>query len=205
MTPFLEDLVDRPLPHRLAIWGGTILLLVLLMWSSMYSPKHTEFLEVRDKVDSLRLDVTKERRLAMNLRKYKKEVKELDIQLQFALQELPDKSEIPELLSSISSLAKDSGLEVDLFKVNAEQFDEFYARVPVEIAVSGTFHQIATFFDKVAQLPRIVNISQINLVNPTLQDDKMMLKVGCIATTFRYITPEEQDLRSKVGGKKRGR
>jgi len=108
------------------------------------------------------------------------------------LQELPDKSEIPELLSSVSGLAKEAGLDVNLFKVNADRLDEFYARVPVEIAVTGSYHQVASFFDAVSELPRIVNISQIEMTSPNISSGSVILHVNCVATTFRYITPEEQ-------------
>lgn len=193
MSPFLEDILDRPVQQRAGILIGTLALVGLLLWANMFSPAHTDYTDANEKLESLKAEVSKERRLAMNLEQYKREVRELDVKLEFALQELPDKSEIPELLSSVSGLAKESGLEVGLFKVNAERLDEFYARVPVEISVTGAYHQVASFLDSVAGLPRIVNISQIEMIEPVTQSGSVTLRVNCVATTFRYITPEEQN------------
>ncbi len=199
MGPFIKDILERPLGHRIGIWLGTIAVIGLLLWANTYSPSYTEYSEAVTKIESLRSEVSKEKRLALDLDRYKQEVRALDLRLEFALQELPDKSEIPELLSSVSSLAKEAGLEVNLFKVNAEKLDEFYARVPVEISVNGSYHQVVSFFDEVAHLPRIVNISQIEIVEPNLKNGTVAVRVGCVATTFRYLTAEEQGIGSKEG------
>lgn len=191
MSPFLSDILERPVGQRIGILVGTLLLVGLLLWTNFYSPNYEEFTDANKKIDSLRTEVAKEKRLAMNLERFKKEVRALDVQLEFALQELPDKSEIPELLSSVSSLAKEAGLDVNLFKVNAERFDDFYVRVPVEISVVGSFHQVASFFDEVAHLPRIVNIGQIEILEPKIKNGVVNLRVNCIATTFRYLTADE--------------
>ncbi|RMD85623.1 MAG: pilus assembly protein PilO [Candidatus Dadabacteria bacterium] len=205
MMAFIEDVLDRPLGQKLIIWAVSALLVSLLLWAQMYSPKLQKYSDIEEKILSLKTQLLKERKLAMNLDRYKEEVKKLDIKLQFALQELPDKSEIPELLSSISGLAKDSGLEVGLFKVNAEELDEFYARVPVEISVTGTYHQIASFFDQVGNLPRIVNIGNIQLSKPVKKSDGYHLQANLVATTFRYITPEEQKQRKELEKRRRKR
>jgi len=60
---------------------------------------------------------------------------------------LPDTKEIPDLLSNISSLGREAGLDVVQFKQRPEKFEEFYAEVPVDILVRGTYHQVASFFD----------------------------------------------------------
>jgi len=112
--------------------------------------------------------------------------------LKSALQELPDNREIPDLLSSISSLARDAGLAVPLFKTEPESFREFYAEVPVSISVEGTYHQIATFFDEVGHLPRIVNINQIIIREPRVGDSQVSVKSECVATTFRYLEETER-------------
>ncbi|MDZ4786091.1 MAG: type 4a pilus biogenesis protein PilO [bacterium] len=199
MNSFIADIAARPLKQRLAIWIGTLLVIGFLLWANMYSPNYDEYIDSLTKLDSLKSELSKEKKLALNLEKFKQDVRDLDVKLQFAIQELPDKNEIPELLSSVSRLAKESGLEVNLFRVNAERLDEFYARVPVEITVFGSYHQVASFFDAVAHLPRIVNISQIEMLEPNPNNGVANIRINCIATTFRYITPEEQNNSAQEG------
>lgn len=204
MNPFLEEIVERPLQQRVGILVGGIFMIALLIWANVISYRIDEHDELSQKIDGLNMEVQKERRLAMNRQKFEVEVADLDMKLERALNELPDSGEVPELLSSISSSAKEAGLEVVSFKVNTEQFEDFYSRLPVEITVSGSYQQVASFLASVASLPRIVNVSQIEMLEPTVQTSSSTLKVNCIATTFRYLTAEEQQrIQSQVDSARR--
>ena len=133
------------------------------------------------------------RGLVARLPEAEKKVKELDILLKKALQELPDSRDIPQLLTRISDKAKDAGLEILLFKPAGESKKDFYAEVPVQIEVEGSFHQVATFFDEVGHMERIVNVSKYNLADPqTDRNKKVSLKTSLTATAFRFLTEEEQ-------------
>ncbi len=195
MNPVLEQIMDRPGWQKGVFWAASIGFVVFIFWTYLYGPTLEEIAQLEEKVEGLNTEISQEERIAANLGRFKAQVKELDVKLKFALAELPDQKQIPELLSKISDLARDSGLEVPLFKPKAENFREFYAEVPVEIAVLGTFHQVATFFDEVGQLPRIVNINRITINEPKTTGEDMQLKVACIATTFRYL---DEDERKKV-------
>jgi type IV pilus assembly protein PilO len=192
MNQFLEEIIQRPVQQRVAILVGAIFVVMLLLWANVISPKSTDYSDLSDKVEGLRMEIQKEKRLAMNRNKFEQEVADLDVQLEVLLHELPDSSEIPELLSSVSGIAKESGLEVETFRVNTEQIEDFYSRFPVELSVAGSYNQVASFLDSVAKLPRIVNISQIEMIEPAAQLGSASLKVNCVATTFRYLTTEEQ-------------
>jgi len=74
---------------------------------------------------------------------------------------LPDKKEIPSLLTSISEAGKEAGLEFLLFQPISEINKDFYAEIPVSIKVAGNYHNVGLFFDNVSRLFRIVNIKDI--------------------------------------------
>ena len=80
--------------------------------------------------------------------------------------QLPDKKEIPQLLTTISSLGKESGLNFLLFRPKPEVPKEFYAEIPVEIQVEGSYHEVASFFSRVGNLDRIVNITNVIMEKP---------------------------------------
>lgn len=192
MNPTIESFLDRPLSHRLGALGALTVIIIFVFWSYIYSPKAEELVTITEEVEKLEVEKTNELRISRNLRKFREEVKRLDIKLKYVLQELPDKREIPDLLTSISNLARDAGLEVSLFKPRAEIMRDFYAEVPVEVSVLGTFHQIETFFDEVGQLSRIVNITNIAITDPKVTDEKILVKTDCVATTFRYLDESER-------------
>lgn len=192
MNELAQRFMERPLIQRIGIWAGTLLFVLFVFWQYFYKPRLEEHTKLTEKVENLDNRIVDERRRARNLKKLREKVKDLDIKLRFALQELPDKREIPDLLSSISTLAKNAGLDVTSFRPSGEIVKEFYAEVPVSISVEGTYHQVATFFDEVGHLSRIVNINQVALREPKVVDGRYLVKTDCVATTFRYLDEAER-------------
>ncbi len=127
-----------------------------------------------------------------------KEIAKLNKELQKARVQLPGAKEIPELLTLISNTGTQSGLEFLLFKPLPEQKVDFYARVPVEMVIVGSFHNTAIFFDKVKKLSRIVNIANVNVVVKPGKGN--LLRTSCSATTYKYL--EQAALKTKPIEKK---
>jgi type IV pilus assembly protein PilO len=122
----------------------------------------------------------------------KRQVDDLDTQLRLAVTRLPDQKEIPDLLSSISNLARDSGLDILAFRQKPESYRDFYAEVPVDMAVRGTFPQLTGFVDDVGRLDRIVNVSDITIKEPKVVDASIVLQAALQITTFRFLSDEER-------------
>jgi type IV pilus assembly protein PilO len=193
----VERYLELSKSKQIAIWLGSLVFVIFIFWQYVYSGTLEEQSKLAEEKDNLETEITQEKRLAMNMPKIREEVKVLDVKLKFALQELPDRKEIPDLLSSISGLAKDAGLEVQLFRPKGEVTKDFYADVPVAVSVQGTYHQVATFFDEVGHLPRIVNIDQIAVKQPEINADAVDIKADCVATTFRYLDESERVKRTE--------
>lgn len=205
MAAIIDSFLERPTSHKIIAWLALIGFLTFLFWQYLYSGMAEELTKLQERRETLETQVVNAQRLARNLDKIREEVRELDVKLNFAMQELPDKQEIPDLLSSVSDLATSSGLEVSLFKTRPENFKDFYAEVPVTVSVDGTFHEVATFFDEVGHLSRIVNIDQVSLKSPQQSDDGMLLKVDCTATAFRFLDESERMSHKEKTSKKRRR
>ena len=204
MHPFLDTIRERPTGQKIGLWAGSLLIPLLLFWQLVYKGLSVEVTKLKDRDDQLEAQIVKEQRLTRDIKKVKGEVEKLEGKLKAALAELPDQKEIPTLLTSISGLAKDAGLEVQLFKPEAESPREFFAEVPVSIQVAGAYHKVATFFDEVSKLERIVNIGQLRMTEPKLQDSEVKLTTNCVATTFRYLEESER-VKTEEQGKRGGR
>ena len=102
-------------------------------------------------------------------------------------------------MTSISSAGKGAGLDFLLFKPKPEEPKDFYAAVPVDISVSGSFYNVAEFFVSVSNLPRIVNINNVNFSDIKNVNGRTMLKVNCLATTFRFL--DKKDAKNEKKGK----
>jgi type IV pilus assembly protein PilO len=122
----------------------------------------------------------------------RKDLQQLDAALKLAVAQLPDKKEIAELLSGISAKAQEAGLDVLLFRPRAEAFQEFYAEVPVDITVKGSFHNTVSFFEEVGRLNRLINIDNIGFKGPTTANDNVLLETTSVATAFRFLDEAER-------------
>lgn len=141
-----------------------------------------------------------------NLRAFKKQFKETEEKFKEALKLLPDKEEIPTLLTSISNLGAQSGLEFILFQPQKEVPRNFYAEIPLKIEVTGPYHNVATFFDQVSRLSRIVNIGDVTMAEmkaAKTQADSVILKTGCTATTYKFIEVKEEPKKGKKRRRKK--
>jgi type IV pilus assembly protein PilO len=188
-----------------------ILILVVLMGAilgiyfySFYLPQHETLEKKKAEMEVLERQVRELRIVAANMKRFQEEVAKLREELKRAVSQLPTSKEIPTLLASISNLGTQSGLEFLLFRPMPEINRDFYAEIPVEIKVKGNYHQVATFFDKVGKLPRIVNITGVSMDNAKEIAGSWEIQTSCTATTFKFIEREPIDLakEKKTAGEK---
>jgi type IV pilus assembly protein PilO len=198
MNPVIENFLERPTSHKVAFWVLSLLIMLGITWQYVLSGPFEEREEVRTKIEDMEIKILEQQRIARDLPKFREEVEYFDKKLELALLELPDKKEISDLLTSISVLAIDTGLEVVKFSPNREALQDFYATVPVSIELEGTFHQLATFFDEVGRLSRIVNVDNITIDIITESKSEVVIRASCQATTFRYLTDEERERTQKA-------
>ncbi len=101
------------------------------------------------------------------------------------LRVLPVKSEIPAFLGDLDRLTELSGLQVEQVQPQPEVKEEFFIKVPVELGLSGKYHQLAKFFYNVSLLERAVNMENVTLARPQQIGEDIILQVSVLATTFR--------------------
>ncbi len=187
MNPRLEKMLKLPVYQRGAILAALLAVLVGAFVFLAYLPQQEELVELERRHAQLQSRLHDDRRIARDLPRFKAEYEKLQEQLAQALTELPDQKEIPSLLTTIAALARDNGLDVVRFRPGNEVPRGFYADVPVELRLVGSYHEIATFFYAVSNLSRIVNIDNLAMGTPRSVDGRTTLTIDCMATTFRFI------------------
>ena len=192
MNDILERFFGLTPQMRLGVYVGAAVLLALVYWNFFYSPMSAALSEKTNRVQDLEAQHSKKTRMIAQLESLRKEVKELDAKLREAVAQLPDQKEIPDLLSTVSSLGRESGLEILLFRQKPEVLQDFYAEVPVEMLMKGTYAQLDEFFDKVGRLNRIVNVKDISMKAPVVTEGRVLLSTNCTAVTFRFLSEEER-------------
>jgi type IV pilus assembly protein PilO len=146
-------------------------------------------------IEKGRTDVAKQKevflekkKLAVNLEAYKQQRAEIEQSFGALLKQLPNKSEMDALLIDINQAGLGRGLAFELFKPQEkENFTEFYAELPVNIRVTGNYHDLGAFASDVAKMPRIVLLTDLKLDPPK----EGVLSMEAVAKTYRYLDEEE--------------
>lgn len=203
MNQLLERIFELPPRQRVLLLVGGLAALFLAFVYFIYWPGSAAIAQKEQKRDALRQERDHKAGLVANLDRARAEVAKLNGDLGSAIAQLPDTKEIPDLLSNISSLGRESGLDIIQFKQRPEQFEDFYAAVPVDILVRGTYNQVTTFFDKVSRMARIVNVTSVaikNMAQP--QNEGVILDTSCAAVTFRFLDEAERAERERIAKQK---
>jgi len=172
-----------------AIKAIAIALLCIVVWGGGYyyiiKDKELVLATEEQKEVTLKTSLEVKYAKAVNLEAYKKQMKEMKVVFSSMLQQLPRKSEVADLLIDISRSGLVNGLEFQLFKPGGENPVDFYAELPIQMTVVGTFHQFGEFVSAVASLPRIVTMHDLTLTPLDKDTDKMTMNIT--AKTYRYF------------------
>jgi type IV pilus assembly protein PilO len=181
---FFEKIEKIKTVHRILIFVGTIVLLSgLFVWAVVW-PKTTEIAQKRLEIQGLDQKIHQAKIRAKDLPKFEAELKEVNAQFQEALRLLPNEREIPTLLRNITDVGTNAHLEFRYFSPQKERPKEFYYEIPVAIELSGTYHNVASFFDAIGRMERIVNILDVSM--KPVKERSTQLITKCTAVTYRF-------------------
>jgi type IV pilus assembly protein PilO len=127
--------------------------------------------------------------IANNLNQFRREKELLEQQLTEALAELPEDKKIEDLLQLFEDRALKAGLKIGSIEPKAPTSERFYAKIPIPMTVSGNYHEIATFFDSLGRMRRIVNVSEVSLSDPKDVNGKIVLNGKFLVTAFMFVDP----------------
>lgn len=178
-----EESGSWPFPIKL-IATGLLCSLLVAAWVYYDTVDQKEILKkVERKEISLKQSFERKQQKAANLAAYKQQLKDMEQQFGAMLQQLPNKTEIAELLVDVSQAGLASGLEFKLFSPSGEAKRSFYAEKPIKIVVTGSYHDFGVFASNLAALPRIVTLHNVTLV----PSKGKQMSMNAIAKTYRYL------------------
>ncbi|ORU90272.1 MAG: pilus assembly protein PilO [Cycloclasticus sp. symbiont of Poecilosclerida sp. M] len=172
--------------------AGAIILacvLISLAWLYVDTSEQTAMLETAEKQElKLKQVFEAKQKKAVNLVAYELQLKDMREQFGAMLKQLPNKTEIPDLIIDVSQAGLASGLEFKLFQPQSEVDKGFYREKPMNIVVQGSYHELGEFVSNLAALPRIVTLHNVSLSG---SGEKM--KMAAIVKTYRYVEGQEND------------
>ncbi len=163
-------------------------LILFLGYKFMIEPKRLELDQAKQEETTLRSTFEAKQKKVAALDAYRAQLQEMQESFGAMLRQLPNKSEVANLLNDISQTRLAAGLEEELFQPANENNREFYAELPISMQVVGTYHQMGDFASRIAQLPRIVTLSNVQLA-PLADGNRLRMNVT--AKTYRYLDSDE--------------
>jgi type IV pilus assembly protein PilO len=166
----------------------------------LFNQGQIEELEVgQQKEVTLKQEYVNKKRQAINLDLHRQQLREIDTQFGALLKQLPNKSQMDALLVDINQAGLGRGLQFELFRPAASEMRrEFYAELPIDVRVTGTYHDMGAFASDVGQLSRIVTLRDVNITSG--KDGN--LTMDAIARTFRYLDDDEIAAQRQAAAKK---
>jgi len=133
----------------------------------------------------LRQDFENKQAKAANLEAYRAQLAEMQESFGAMLRQLPNRTEVADLLVDVSQTGLAAGLEFELFQPQGEVPKDFYAELPIKIRVVGSYHEFGEFVSGLAALPRIVTIHNVQIQNRSNSPGKLVMEA--LARTYRYL------------------
>ncbi len=168
------------------IAGALLMVLVLALGYNFFISDMENQLDLkREEETTLKEQFASKARLSANLELYTQQMKEMENTFGVLLRQLPSDTEVPGLLEDITRTGLGSGLEFEEIKLLPEVTQQFYIELPIQITVTGAYHDLATFVSGVAGLPRIVTLHDFELA-PADKEGGPKLRMSILAKTYRY-------------------
>lgn len=197
----VNDIGSWPLPVKLGAIAVVCVLLLVMGYFVFIQGELDIWNDAKAKEEKLRETYLSKKALALNLPAYKQQMEEMQQTFGTLVRQLPNTTEIPDLLVDITQAGLGRGLEFVLFKPENEIPKEFYAEKPISIKVNGTYHELAQFVSDVAALPRIVTFGDIAIEAP---QKGTKLAISAQAKTYRYLEASEIAARAEAERKAKG-
>lgn len=206
MAITINSVLELPSSKKILILIGILCVITGMYFYLFFIPLQNDMKVLKTELDKLVKELNEGRMITRDLEKFKGQVEKLNAELTSALTQLPNEKEIPEILKSISRLGKESNLEFTLFKPKPEEPQQFYARVPIDLVMVGSFHNTGLFFDKIGKLPRIINVVDFNMTRVKEvkgRETDIVIKTSCLITTYRFMERKSEEKKSdeKTTGK----
>ena len=210
MEKLIERIAKAPLGAKLGVVAGVLVAITALNYFVMAIPYGDPISDLEAKAkkvtaeqEKLDRDYIEKTAIANDLNRFRKEKELLEQRLDEALAELPEGKKIDELLQLFQDRAQKAGLEINTIEPQPEKTEGFYARIPIPMTVTGNFHEIATFFDALGRLRRIVNVSDLAFDQPREVKGKVVVNARFLVTTFMFVQPKAAAAKpGAAGGKK---
>jgi type IV pilus assembly protein PilO len=185
------------LKYKIAIAVGLLLLPIILFYFVIFQPNNEKITGLTKQQQGLEQQLQVVRKTIQDRSKLQRELNDVKTVFEETSKLLPKDKEIPKLLSDISSLGRNAGLDFITFKPQTDIPKDFFDEIPIDIDVIGPYHNVGFFFDQISKLDRIVSVSNVKMGSPKKEGNDMLLNSNCKLLTYRFTGIEHSKKSNK--------
>lgn len=198
----MDSWKNLSLGWQFGIVAAIAIAIVLAGYYMIFQEQHQDIRRLEEKLSKLKEDVQQARILARKEPELRKEIADLQLKLEELKAVIPPVRDPANLLDRLKSLADRSRLEIRNTKWDRLREEEFYKTYPARMQVSGGYHDLAIFFDRLSRESRIFNVSNLS-VKSSRNSARNTIEADFVATTFVFKEEEETTKRSGGSGSPR--
>lgn len=180
----VDNIGSWPMPIKVAAWVLAFVVVMVVGYVYAIADAREQLAQVEQKEDTLKKEFEDKAFKAANLEALRAQMKEMEESFGALVSQLPSDTEVPGLLEDITNKGVESGLEIRSIKLQPEQAKEFYIELPINIEVTGTYHDFGTFVSGIAGLPRIVTLHDFKMSSDPKTPGVLSMSIS--AKTYRY-------------------
>jgi type IV pilus assembly protein PilO len=163
MPAFLAPIANAPRPQKIIFGIVGLVVIGAASWFLLLSPLATRVENLRTEHATAQRDLLQARAIAADVARFRRDIAALEKTLASLTERLPSDRETPPLYRAVSDAAYQAGLSVTLFQPKDAQIRDYYAEIPIAFTAEGSYHQFGSFFERVARLPRVVNVGDLKI------------------------------------------
>ena len=184
LPAFFDPIVNLPKQYKIVVVVVGLAVIVGAAYYLVLGPAQEKIDQLDAQMKTLEGELAQHRATLAQLELARKQAAELEQKLAQLTTKLPTEREIPPLYRSVSDAAFQAGLGVSLFQPKDPRVKDFYSEIPITISAEGTYHDLAKFLDRVAALPRVVNVAEWKLT--AINKPKVPVRADLTLATYTY-------------------
>ena len=184
LPPIFDPLVNAPRSQKLVAGVLGAIVIVAAGYFLLLAPAEAQVSQLRAQLSSLQSEITRSKAIVADLLKYRREVVELEARLNALKEKLPGEKEIPTLYRTLTDAAAASGLGVSLFQPRPPAVRDYYSEIPITLNAEAGYHQFGEFFERVAKMARVVNVTEIKFSG--LNRPRQPVRAELVLATYMY-------------------
>jgi type IV pilus assembly protein PilO len=184
MPPFIQSFIDGPKMPKVILGSLGLAVIAIGGWFLLLSPVQAEVATLEGRRQQLATELTLAKSQVAELQRFRREMAELQAKLDLLKAKLPTEKETPGLYKAVNEAAQAAGLGVSLFQPREPKPKDYVAEIPITVTAEGGYHQLGEFFERVAELERVVKVAEMKLIG--LTKNRSALRAELTLATYMY-------------------